>query len=64
MNDKKIDINELINTIKKDGLLKETKYKLVVLQEIAKHFNIDIKNGNRNKKKSDLYQEIKTSCFV
>lgn len=43
-------------------LEKETKYKLAELQTIAQKFNIGIKkaNTNRNKKKTDLYQEITT----
>ena len=42
-------------------LLKETKYKVGELQEIAKKMNIEIKikGTNKNKKKSDLYTEIK-----
>ena len=42
-------------------LEKENKYKLPELQEIAKKLDIGIKKTGcqRNKKKSDLYQEIK-----
>ena len=42
-------------------LEKETKYKLADLQNLAKNLGIDIKRSDclRNKKKSDLYQEIK-----
>ena len=48
--------------LEKEGLLKETKYKLKDLQDIALYYNIDIKNGNKNKKKTDLYSEIK--CVI
>ena len=43
-------------------LEKESKYKLPELQKIAEELGIQIKQTgtNRNKKKSDLYQEIKT----
>ena len=53
-----IDYKKLEN----EGLLKETKYKLKDLQDIALYYNIDIKNGNKNKKKTDLYSEIK--CVI
>jgi hypothetical protein len=36
------------------------KYKLSDLHDIAKTLNIDIKSGNRNKKKEDLYSEIES----
>ena len=56
---KEIDIKNVIEKIKKEGLLKETKYKLKELHDISLYFNIDIKNKNKNKKKSELYNEIK-----
>ena len=34
------------------------KYKLPDLQKIATKLNIDIKNGKKNKKMSELYKEI------
>lgn len=54
---------ESINIDKEFELQKESKYKVVELQEIAKKLNIETKiNGtNKNKKKSDLYIEIKES---
>lgn len=44
-------------------LEKESKYKLIDLQELATKLKIPIKkpNTNRNKKKSDLYEEIKVA---
>jgi len=36
------------------------KYKLSDLHDIAKTLNINIKSGNRNKKKEDLYNEIES----
>ena len=44
-------------------LEKESKYKLTDLQELATKLKIPIKkpNTNRNKKKSDLYEEIKVA---
>jgi hypothetical protein len=61
--------NEMSNTNDKQSieidssfvLLKETKYKVGELQEIAKKMGVETKviGTNKNKKKSDLYKEIK-----
>lgn len=59
------DINEKQELILDSSfvLLKESKYKVGELQEIAKKLGIEIKimGTNKNKKKSDLYTEIKDS---
>lgn len=54
-----VDIKEIIDDIKKNDLKKESKYKLKELQNIADYYKIDIKINNKNKKKSELYLEIK-----
>ena len=41
------------------GLQKLWKYKLSDLYEIAEKLGIEVKVGNKNKKKEDLYEEIK-----
>ena len=43
------------------GLQKLWKYKLSDLHEIAEKLGIKVKVGNKNKKKEDLYEEIKMS---
>ena len=43
-----------------NGLQKLWKYKLSDLHEIAEKLGIEVKIGNKNKKKEDLYEEIKS----
>ena len=62
-NKKNVDEPEPIDIQEGFKLLKENKYKIAELQEIAKKVGINIKvhGTNKNKKKSDLYIEIKES---
>ena len=55
--------NDSVDIDNKFELQKENKYKIAELQEIAKKLKIEIKvkGTNKNKKKSDLYIEIKDS---
>ena len=48
-------------TTNTSGLQKLWKYKLSDLHEIAEKLGIEVKIGNKNKKKEDLYEEIKMS---
>ena len=62
-NNKNVDEPKPIDIQEGFKLLKENKYKIAELQEIAKKVGINIKvhGTNKNKKKSDLYIEIKES---
>ena len=57
----KKEIEESNSALESGKLEKMWKYKLVDLQIIAEKMNIDIKIGKKNKKKEDLYEEIKSS---